>query len=219
MGCSVITGSSACADDDDREFGYAAPSTLLQPAAPCSAKFRAGHRTGWETHYAFQAHDDNPDRHGAGYSRWLCVPHPLARSQDREEHRRLHFAAHRHLPSPDQDDHCAARVLDPRRGRGAYGRYQSGGPHRREGHGLVHRGFPGLAPPGNGSRQCAATRRQSQFAAARCGGRNQSQGHLAIDEGVCRASRAALDRRGDGDQRDSSRLWCSRCSSGWRVPL
>ena len=35
-------------------------------------------------------------------------------------------------------------------------------------------------------------------------GRDQSQGHLAFDEGVCRASRAALDRRGDGDQRDPS---------------
>ena len=56
----------------------------------------------------------------------LCVPHPLARSEDREEHRRLHFAAHRHLSAPDQDDHRAARVLDPGRGRRAYGRHQSG---------------------------------------------------------------------------------------------
>src|SRR4029077_15918912 len=58
------------------------PSTLLQPAAPCSAKFRAGHRTGWETSHAFQAHDDNPDRHGTRYSRRLCVPDPLAQPKN-----------------------------------------------------------------------------------------------------------------------------------------
>ena len=50
--------------------------------------------------------------------------------------------------------------------------------------------------------QHPAPRRQPQPAAARRPGRDQSQGRLAVGKGFRRAPGAALDRRGDGDQRD-----------------
>ena len=126
----------------------------------------------------------------------------LARSEDGEDDRRLHLAVHRHLPAPDQDDHRAAGVLDPGGRRRAHGRHQGGRPHRRQGDGLVRRGLAGVAAAGPDPGQHPAARRQSQPAAARRRRFDQPQGRIAVDEGIRRASRAALDRRGDGHQRD-----------------
>src|SRR5262249_58076251 len=64
--------------------------------------------------HALEAYHDYSHRHAAGHSRRLCLSHPLARSENGKDHRRLHLAVHRYLSAPHQDDHHTTRVLDAR---------------------------------------------------------------------------------------------------------
>src|SRR4051794_16007702 len=96
-------------------------------------------------HHAIKTDDLHPHRHGPRHHRRLSLQHYLARSADREGDCRLYRPHHRSLPAPDQDDHRAARLLDPGRRHRAYGRHSVRGAHRRQGAHLVRRRFFHLA--------------------------------------------------------------------------
>ena len=110
---------------------------------------------------------------------------------------------HRHLPAPDQDDHRAAGVLDAGRRRRAYGRHQGRRPHRRQGDALVHLGVAGVAAARAWcwSTSCGPATTSTCRCPTRRPSTNLKVASLST-EGFRHAPGAALDRRGDGDQRD-----------------
>src|SRR5215472_3681037 len=77
-------------------------------------------------------------RHARRHLRGLARSRIAAHTRDGQDGGRLHLALHGYLPAPDQDDHRAVGVLDPRRRGCAYGRYGGDPSYPSEDHGLVH---------------------------------------------------------------------------------